>query len=290
MTEPQPVVEAEIITDKATHLVKLRKEADEAAEKTLESLSDLIIATLKTPSSDRFAEVTRLCNIAQQLIRARGRRAEDFKKIAEQGDAAQDNMDGPVVMAHNGANIGNAFNVVAFNNGGANVAQMVGPAREIVDGQLVDRALPVRREPGRILFDDQGRLVNEQGIAYTGPLDANSLMRHMLVTFGPNAQTGAEANRARVAAEETAELKLLVSLSSAATDPEKSILEKRISQLMTNMQMRTQNANGTPDPQEEPKPGFAREPHVEKELSGSRLISRAGDLRRAVGTKAERCR
>ena len=39
-----------------------------------------------------------------------------------------------------------------------------------------------------------------------------------------------------------------------------------------------------------PPKGFAREPHVEKELSGSRLISRAGDLRRAVGTKAERCR
>jgi hypothetical protein len=233
--------------------VQATKDAKDAEQKALTSLTDLIVATLKEATvTTRFQEAQRLCEVAQNLVKARARRAADFKEPEGQAQMGvyNNHVGGQIYavnavnnMANNGAN---NFNIVAGGN-----QMMADPGEmDLVDLPNGGRARrPRAAPPGRILFDDQGNLVNEQGIVYAGHLDANALMRHMLMAFGPHAQTGAEANRARVAHEEAVELKALVSIMSGSTDPERSILDRRVKQLMSNIERRS-NAN-KPEPEVE---------------------------------------
>jgi len=55
------------------------KEAETAAENALAAVSDFIVSTLKNEADDsRFSDARRLCEIAQALVKASARRAEDF--------------------------------------------------------------------------------------------------------------------------------------------------------------------------------------------------------------------
>lgn len=56
-----------------------RKSADEAAERSITAIEDLIVFTLKAGAQGQFQEAKRLCEVAQSLLRARGKRAGDFQ-------------------------------------------------------------------------------------------------------------------------------------------------------------------------------------------------------------------
>jgi len=252
-------VERTTMESKPEETEPAKSDSDAAAEETLASLTDLIIATLKEPLPSRFQEAIRLCEVAQTLIKSRAKRADDFRKLApvdQQGElvterqamlAAAARMQ-QIVAVNNTAVTANGIITATTAGTGTNIVgyNLVGD----VNAQYVDMPVtpggPIRRPQqleGRVLFDEQGRLVDEGGALWTGPLDTNSLMRHMLMAFGPHAQTGAEANRARVASEEAQELDSLAGLiAGGVTDPEKSVIEKRIAQLMSNMERRS-NAN-----------------------------------------------
>lgn len=58
----------------------VKKSADEAAERSIEAIEDLVVFTLKEPKPGRFNEAKRLCEVAQSLLKARARRAADFQE------------------------------------------------------------------------------------------------------------------------------------------------------------------------------------------------------------------
>lgn len=77
--------------------------------------------------------------------------------------------------------------------------------------------------------------------------DERELLRNVLLTFGPHAQVSAEAHKATIAAQEAQELQTLQAYvqSIPDADPRRYALQTRITQLMTNMEMRN-NANAPP--------------------------------------------
>ncbi len=215
-------------------------------DKALAAVTDLIIAVVRSGLPSRFEEAKALCAIAQGIVQAKGRIVVTPKQEAPALPAAapeRGEVNERQQMMAAVANVARAERQLDLQN---NDGQF-----ELVDTENGGRVRRGVRQPGRILFDDQGRLVDENGIAFTGALDSNSLMRHMLMAFGPHAQTGAEANRAKVAREEAEELDTLAGLiAGGVTDPEKSVIERRIKQLMANMERRS-NAN-PPDPEKAP--------------------------------------
>jgi hypothetical protein len=201
----------------------------ESFDNALAAMTSVIVATVRGTNSNRFEEAKKLCDIAQNILQAKGRATVPPKNapapVAVQEH--QDQMANPVV------------NGIVAN---ANVYQPVNMNMvDTPDGRRVNVAHP---PPGGLLFDAQGRLVDEHGLVFTGPLDTNALMRHMLMAFGPHAQTGAEANRARVAVDEAVELQALQNIIERAEPATRQVLERRIAQLTTNMERRS-NANGT---------------------------------------------
>jgi len=186
-------------------------------EKTLASFTELITATLRQALPGRFEEAKKLCEVAQAISQARAKRATTQKETPQVAAAAHVLQQPPPLRGDDQMMVG-----------GVQLVDAVGPPHRRLVG-----------DAGRILFDDQGRLVDENGIAFTGALDANALMRHMLMAFGPHAQTGAEANRARVAAEEADELKSLVALMEGTTEPERAVLDRRVKQLLANVERRS---------------------------------------------------
>lgn len=254
MTEDALAVAPPAVPEVIRSVPEATKVADELATTALGAITDLMIATLKEEGvASRFEEVKKLCDVVQNLQKARARRAADFHEGVQ--NPPQNGGGGGINVQYAGGNFvgGNVINT-GINNGGL-VYNVVanGAVQQENMPQYVDDALGRRRalnqavaRPGRILFDDQGRLVDEAGIALTGTLDGNSLMRHMLMAFGPHAQTGAEANRAHVAADEAVELKALQGLLEKAEPAERATLNRRVKQLMSNMARRS-NANPEPE-------------------------------------------
>ena len=225
----------------------------ESFERTLTSLTELIIATLRQMTPGRFEEARRLCEIAQMIVQAKAKRTAPQKDAPRQEQNQYGEVNHEQAMVRQAAM--QALNNVPVRNDEQMGENMMNPHANVGQLDLVDtedgRRVPAprRRPPGQLLFDDAGNLVNEQGIIWAHTPDANALMRHMLMAFGPHAQTGVEANRARVAAEEAAELKTLVALMEGTTDPERAKLDRRVKQLMANMERRS---NANPNPQEAP--------------------------------------
>lgn len=231
----------------------------ESFDKTLASITELIIATVRSAHANRFEEAKKLCDLAQSILQTKGRLtvAAKVQTAPVQAQAQENQAEGPAyeqrMVRAAAANYGHV------NNNPHPIAVAGGNGLELVDtpdgGRAWVRAENQQhryREPGALLFDAQGRLVNEHGVALTGPLDANSLMRHMLMAFGPNVQTGTEANRARVAADEAVELQALQNVIERAAPATREVLERRVRQLTSNMEIRS-NAHQPPTrPQEVP--------------------------------------
>lgn len=67
---------------------RYRKEADEAAERSITAIEDVIVFTLKAGGEGQYHEAKRLCEVAQSLQKARGKRAGDFQEDDWKGKAA----------------------------------------------------------------------------------------------------------------------------------------------------------------------------------------------------------
>jgi len=226
---------------------KAKLAADKAGDRALANITELIVATLREGTPQRFEEVKKLCDVAQNLVKARVRRVADVVKAEPPGQGNDDNMANYQQAVHralNAVNImgGTANNTVTMTTGNAGCwggAVYAGPYNVVDTPEGGRQAIPVEGpQERRMLFAPDGSLVDQNGIAWTGPLDSNALMRHMIMAFGPHAQTGAEANRARVAADEATELKALTGLVETMPEPERVNLRRRIRNLMVDMEKR----------------------------------------------------